>query len=1348
MNLLTRNARVNFNLVFDWHNQDKRYTVKRLKGHTVLTLNIFNMSKTLLDKLSIQGIRSFDTSHGETIQFYSPLTLIAGLNGSGKTTIIESLKYLTTGEMPPNSKGGAFIHDPNLCGEKEVLAVAKMSFLNTQGKKMVCSRRHQLTVKKNTRSQKALEAGLVLHANGERTAISSRVAELNQMMPMYMGVSISVLDNVIFCHQDESLWPMSEPSNLKKKFDEIFEALKYTKAIDNIKVLRKNYKIELDKLKITEGHAKEEKIKGEKVEKRMNQLYADIETVEGQIEELKAQTGEAQRKHEHAADTAGSFGDIVSTLNGKRIEANTKEQNVKELRQHMHVMHDSDEELESMYDKYQERVDSFKEELEREKQKYRDLSAQIKDRQEQVGDMQSKLGKLQAEKEHFDGQLQHRQALVKEAARQHGVRGYDQDLDDDQIDNFMDRMAKMAKDQRSSIEQVQTETRDSTQRVQEELNSHNVRKAAINQNKLNSRSILSQNDRRVSEIRRKINAMHVDEGREAVLQSSVQETQARLDESKKKLDNGDWDKQIPETNARIQSGEQTVKRLREDLRQATKQADEVAKLKLLKEKLAETTTSLKANQGANSEQLTKQLGPAWELPSLNKRYEQVLKDKNSQLKASETQRDSTSLELQQVGYELKKARSLLQNRKKELEEKSKRLREVTNDPLGFDKVITELEEELEDLSMQQSQFSAKKDYFLGVQKVLEEKNKCHLCARAFKNESEKSSIKAKLQNNLEQAEKALNEENINSVQLELGSMKAARPAYDRWKLLQEKEVPEAQKEVERLEPRNAELVEKVEQQDMEVRDRKSAKDGVESLGETIHKISQRAEEISQLEKEIDALSQKQSQAGFTGNFEEINAQLDREDQEVSMAREALNSLKSKRDSMRGDVSTLEIELRDAKSHLATVTQQLKDKSNYQEQLEDISNQSEEQRANITELDSELSTLAPKISQTQIKLDDVARRGAEKESELQENLSNLNNTLNALELAARDIKAYLTNDGPRQLSRCSDELDHQRNALSNLEADQRNLVTHINNLEKQGNKHDETKRHIQENLRYRDNIRALDVVKAEIADLQSHNAEADRHKWQEEVKKWQSKRNRLASEESELWGRKKTMDTELVRLQEEFQTEYDGAPYRYRESHVKVEATKAAVEDLGRYGGALDKAIMRYHSLKMDEINEIIDDLWRRTYQGTDVDTILIRSDSEGPMRAGNKSYNYRVCMIKQDAEMDMRGRCSAGQKVLASIIIRLALAECFGTNCGVIALDEPTTNLDRDNIRALAQSLHSIIRARASTQRNFQLIVITHDEEFIRDMRAMDFADYYYRISRDMRQKSMITKQSLHEVFK
>lgn len=120
-------------------------------------------------------------------------------------------------------------------------------------------------------------------------------------------------------------------------------------------------------------------------------------------------------------------------------------------------------------------------------------------------------------------------------------------------------------------------------------------------------------------------------------------------------------------------------------------------------------------------------------------------------------------------------------------------------------------------------------------------------------------------------------------------------------------------------------------------------------------------------------------------------------------------------------------------------------------------------------------------------------------------------------------------------------------------------------------------------------------------------------------------------------------------------------------------------------------------------------------------------------------------MVKQDAEMDMRGRCSAGQKVLACILIRLALAECFGTNCGLIALDEPTTNLDRDNIRSLAESLHDIIRAR-QRQANFQLIVITHDEEFLKYMKCQEFADVYWRINRNDRQVSTIVRQSIAEV--
>merc|ERR1712059_151208 len=108
----------------------------------------------------------------------------------------------------------------------------------------------------------------------------------------------------------------------------------------------------------------------------------------------------------------------------------------------------------------------------------------------------------------------------------------------------------------------------------------------------------------------------------------------------------------------------------------------------------------------------------------------------------------------------------------------------------------------------------------------------------------------------------------------------------------------------------------------------------------------------------------------------------------------------------------------------------------------------------------------------------------------------------------------------------------------------------------------------------------------------------------------------------------------------------------------------------------------------------------------------------------------------------MRGRCSAGQKVLSSLIIRLALAETFSTNCGIIALDEPTTNLDRENIESLALALSEIVTRRAQ-QRNFQLVVITHDEEFIELLSRCGQLQHYQKVSRNSRGLSEIRKYDI-----
>lgn len=124
--------------------------------------------------------------------------------------------------------------------------------------------------------------------------------------------------------------------------------------------------------------------------------------------------------------------------------------------------------------------------------------------------------------------------------------------------------------------------------------------------------------------------------------------------------------------------------------------------------------------------------------------------------------------------------------------------------------------------------------------------------------------------------------------------------------------------------------------------------------------------------------------------------------------------------------------------------------------------------------------------------------------------------------------------------------------------------------------------------------------------------------------------------------------------------------------------------------------MQYHHEKMKEINSTLADLWKVTYKGNDIEKIMIKTDAEKTAENQRiRSYNYRIVLVTYDnAELEMKGRCSAGQKVLSSIIIRLALAETFCANCGILALDEPTTNLDQENIEGLAQALMDIIEMR------------------------------------------------------
>jgi len=220
------------------------------------------------------------------------------------------------------------------------------------------------------------------------------------------------------------------------------------------------------------------------------------------------------------------------------------------------------------------------------------------------------------------------------------------------------------------------------------------------------------------------------------------------------------------------------------------------------------------------------------------------------------------------------------------------------------------------------------------------------------------------------------------------------------------------------------------------------------------------------------------------------------------------------------------------------------------------------------------------------------------------------------------------------------------------------------------------------------------------------------------------------------------------------TMYDDIGEKHRYAVLDNEIALLAIQDLTKYIRALDKALMKYHLAKMTDINKLVRDMWRQVYRGRDIEYIQIRSDADDPhqsgdvVRAGSRSHNYRVVMINAhtNTELDMRGRCSAGQKVLASLIIRLALADAFGCECGVLCLDEPTTNLDTHNIQSLAEALGELIKVR-SINSGFQLMIITHDEQFVSMLAQHQVCDRYWRVSKNPEGHSKITSDDIRRLM-
>ncbi|KAJ3282661.1 DNA repair protein rad50 [Borealophlyctis nickersoniae] len=606
---------------------------------------------------------------------------------------------------------------------------------------------------------------------------------------------------------------------------------------------------------------------------------------------------------------------------------------------------------------------------------------------------------------------------------------------------------------------------------------------------------------------------------------------------------------------------------------------------------------------------------------------------------------------------------------------------------------------------------------------------CPLCVRGFP-DREGQAFLSKLEGILARVPEATRtaEDDLASSEKRRQMLRDLQSTYDEVEKLRTTEIPNIEAKIEQYEGDRTVILSTLEDYDAELTVLRLEVQNIELLRQQVENISRLRGELGYLEGEIQKLNEDLSITGATKTVDELQREQDLLQSKKNTLRREADRLNSDSRAKSNELQAREKRVAVARQNLQEVKMQFKEREQLEVALVTHKAEFDQAQKDAEAADRKCREIDPQIRDLNAVLMKHIDEAAAKEADYMKEVNFLRQSMDKLELIDKEVSQFLQQDGEGQIRRNQAQLQTLENRIDSLKSNIDDLVRRAQKTRDEISDADRVKREIQDNQKYRKLRKESKAKEAKISQLKEQVKGHDRDSITAQHEKLSKKLGRLSEEKAGLLGEIKQMQSQSAQLKRDLNSDYKNVEDKYREELIKLKTEEMAHIDLEKYAKALDAAIMKYHSMKMEEINKIIRELWVNTYQGSDIDTIEIRSDTEGAK--GKTNYNYRVVMVKGDTALDMRGRCSAGQKVLTSLIIRLALAETFGLNCGILALDEPTTNLDRDNIESLAESLANIIKLRRQ-QSNFQLIIITHDEEFMQLLGKSEFCDYYWRVSKD-----------------
>ncbi|GMM28402.1 MRX complex DNA-binding subunit [Martiniozyma asiatica (nom. inval.)] len=1299
---------------------------------------------TSLYRLSISGIRAFDDNVEESIKFDTPLTVILGANGCGKTTIIESLRYATTGEVPPNTnKGASFVRDPSLNSSTQTKGKIGLTFKTPKGAYYLTK---NVMVTKNNRTKglsfKTKENQLMSNKNGVKDTMTSKVSDIEQLIPKLLGVNKSILEYVVFCHQEDSLWPISDSAGLKKKFDEIFDSVKFIEALDDMKAISKKLNGEISDLTIRVEHLNEDKKRAIRKRQTMAEMKRLIGSLNDEVIKNQQQIKEDTKMLNGLHKTNQDFESILNKEDSLKQQIESTQVNIERIKSSIEIINDSEEGIMKLLNNFAQVVSGQLEEQEKLKGKISNNEDVLKDKRQILNGLLLRAGEYQAQVSQYHKNIDKRDDFVSKFSSELQVN-------DDK--NFAGNLEKKIRNLVNSCTEKKNQFQIKINDLKSILTGIQNENAKESQHKLYLTTDLTALDEKLTNLKARLSLISSNQTVLNTHKENLINLQSEIQQISESGKIKAFLKDIENTQSLILYKEVDIDNCQKKLQVARANSELITKINVLKE-MNSSDEHLFNNALAQVHQIFPSLD-ANNTSILESDYKMQLASLDESFNKIEKNQSNLMSSISEIKFQLNSTTSNLDNlikKKIQIDNKIDKIKpkysEIFNNQIGSDfvKALKFAENRYTEDHFIVSRADFFIDYYERAIKKAKADGSCQLCHRPFLNDQQdddpekleefikylgRTMKKAKRDGNIQEMKNVLDEmKAVESEVLSLENLKIEiNLAEDKIKSLNEAENLKT-KETDQL------------KEEMEAVLMKLNK--FRKVADDIRSVSMVGKELNERKEEIRKLTEKLKFSGISKNVDELEKEFSDMNRDIKRFREDLENLRLNKEREERKKLDKEAELSKIKLEISNLEMQNMDKINIEKAVEEVTAQSEKVRHSLVSVDKNLAILAEKANEAQKNVHEMENKFNGQISELDEAKTKYETILVHFTNIEESIDQYLSSGVEEKFNKNQQETDEIKKKISVIEFELVDLNGKLTKISEKLANTTNQERNLRANIDYLHDMEHLAGLKCQLRDLDIESARQQREVYMAESDRLQKRLLHYQSQAAGKAGEKTQLERQMAQSQSELDRDYAKIDERYHESFTKLQTKIILATDLTTCYKATDEGILKFHSSQMNKINSIIDDLWHKTYCGNDIQRIRIKFDPVQGKNTKNRSYNYRVVMIKNGTELDMRGRCSAGQKVLASIIIRIALAECFGTNFGMIALDEPTTNLDEENIEALGRALNTIINERRQ-QSNFQLIVITHDEKFLRKLDANEFANEYWKVERNDRMNSTITRVPL-----